>query len=122
MSIKKSRKQSHSPKLKKIPRNKQNQSKMDWKCGKLYHLTHTHTPSPLYSGYFGDRVSQTICLGWPQAMILQISASQLARIIGMSHWCLSGSRFIYLFLKGYESIKRTIWEEDPWVGEVDIKR
>jgi hypothetical protein len=31
------------------------------------------------------RVSQTICLGWLPTSILLISASQVARIIGMSH-------------------------------------
>jgi hypothetical protein len=39
------------------------------------------------SGYFGDRVSQTVCSVWPWTMILLISASQVARITGMSHWC-----------------------------------
>jgi hypothetical protein len=28
----------------------------------LYCLS--HTPSPFFSGYFGDGVSGTICLGW----------------------------------------------------------
>jgi hypothetical protein len=28
------------------------------------------------------------------AVVLLISASQVARIIGMSHWCLAGDRFI----------------------------
>jgi hypothetical protein len=36
---------------------------------------------PIFSGHFGDGVLQTICLGWPQTMILPISA----RITGMSH-------------------------------------
>jgi hypothetical protein len=31
------------------------------------------------------QVSWTICPGWPQTVILQISVSQVARIIGMSH-------------------------------------
>jgi hypothetical protein len=39
-----------------------------------------------YFGYFGGRVSRNICLGWPQISILQISASQIAEITGMSHW------------------------------------
>jgi hypothetical protein len=30
-------------------------------------------------------VSQTICLGWPRTEIFWISASQVARITGMSH-------------------------------------
>jgi hypothetical protein len=29
----------------------------------------------------------TICPGWPQAAILSISVSQVARITGMSHGC-----------------------------------
>jgi hypothetical protein len=49
----------------------------------LWHLS--HTSSPFYSGYFKDGVSWTICPGWLPTEILQISASQVARIIGMSH-------------------------------------
>jgi hypothetical protein len=33
-------------------------------------------------------VSQTICSGWPRAMLVTISTSQLARITGVSHQCL----------------------------------
>jgi hypothetical protein len=36
------------------------------------------------SGYFENVVLRTICLGWA---ILPISASQVARITGMSHQC-----------------------------------
>jgi hypothetical protein len=49
----------------------------------LYCLS--HTSSPICSGYFGDEVSWSICLGWPRAMILLISASQVARITDMSY-------------------------------------
>jgi hypothetical protein len=38
-------------------------------------------------------VSQTSCLDWPQTEILPISASQEARITGMSHQCL-GQRLL----------------------------
>jgi hypothetical protein len=31
-------------------------------------------------------VSRILCPGWPLIVILQISASQVARITGMSHW------------------------------------
>jgi hypothetical protein len=53
-------------------------------------------------GFFWDRVSQTICLGWFQSEILLISDSWVARITGMSHWCPAGpKRFscckIYIF-------------------------
>jgi hypothetical protein len=40
--------------------------------------------SPFYSGCFGDGALWTVCPGWPQATILLISASQVARIIGLS--------------------------------------
>jgi hypothetical protein len=40
-----------------------------------------------------EMMSQTICLSWPQTMILLISASQIARITGMSHPCLANSIF-----------------------------
>jgi hypothetical protein len=43
--------------------------------------------------------TQTICLGWPQTLILPISASQVARITGMSyqhlatvHYLMDGDR------------------------------
>jgi hypothetical protein len=40
------------------------------------------TPPVLFDeGCFGDRVSRTICPGWPQTAILLISASWVARII-----------------------------------------
>jgi hypothetical protein len=52
----------------------------------LYHLS--NTSSPFCSGYLGDGILQIICLGWPRTMILPISASKVARITGVSHWCL----------------------------------
>jgi hypothetical protein len=48
----------------------------------------SHTSSAFCSGYFGDGVSWTICLGWPCTEILLISASQVARIIGKHCWLL----------------------------------
>jgi hypothetical protein len=39
-------------------------------------------------------VTQTICPGWPQAFILPIAASQVARIIDMSLQCLIYARFL----------------------------
>jgi hypothetical protein len=41
--------------------------------------------SPFCSGYFGDGVSQTTFLSWPLTTVLPISASQIARITGVSH-------------------------------------
>jgi hypothetical protein len=49
----------------------------------LYYLS--HTSSTFFSGYFGDGVSQTICPGWSWAVILPVSAFQVARILGISH-------------------------------------
>jgi hypothetical protein len=49
----------------------------------------SHTSSPLCSGYFGDGISQTIYSGWPQTSMLPISASQVAKITGVSHWRLT---------------------------------
>jgi hypothetical protein len=39
--------------------------------------------------FFGDGVMRTICPNWPQTSILPISASQEAKITGMSHTCLA---------------------------------
>jgi hypothetical protein len=46
-----------------------------------------HLQSIFCSAYFGDGVLGTICLGWPPTSLLPISASQVARITGMSHRC-----------------------------------
>jgi hypothetical protein len=62
-----------------------------WKAGTL--LLEPRS-SPLYSGYFGHGVSHTICLGWPQTALFLISASQVARMTGMSRhtWLASSFR------------------------------
>jgi hypothetical protein len=45
------------------------------------------TPPALFcDGFFQDRGSWTICLGWLRTVILLISASWVARVIGVSHW------------------------------------
>jgi hypothetical protein len=49
----------------------------------------SRTSSPFFFGYFGDCSSWIICLGCPQSSILLISVSQVARITGVSHWCLA---------------------------------
>jgi hypothetical protein len=46
-------------------------------------------PIFFYEGFFRDRVSRTVCLGWLLTVILLVSASWVARIIGVSHWCLA---------------------------------
>jgi hypothetical protein len=45
----------------------------------------SHASSTFCSGYFGDRVSHTICLDCPRTMSLLISTSQVARITGISY-------------------------------------
>jgi hypothetical protein len=35
--------------------------------------------------YFGEGISQTICLSWLPTTVLPISASHIARMTGMSH-------------------------------------
>jgi hypothetical protein len=60
------------------------------------------TPPALFCEvFFQDKVSQTICPGWLQTAIFLIYASWVARITGMSHWCLAtlvifkiGSKFM----------------------------
>jgi hypothetical protein len=48
-------------------------------------------------GYFGDEVLQTVCQGWPRTMILPISASEIARITGVSHPHSAEMPFFFLF-------------------------
>jgi hypothetical protein len=59
----------------------------------LYHLRHTFC-----SGYFGEEVSQSIYPGWPQTLVIPISASPIARITGVSHRHLAGSSFSFLWV------------------------
>jgi hypothetical protein len=60
----------------------------------LYCLSYIFSPS--CSSYFGDEVLQTIFPGWPWD--LQVSASQVARIMGLSHQSpdLSLLKFLWL--------------------------
>jgi hypothetical protein len=44
-------------------------------------------PALLCVAYFQDRVSQTLCPVWLQTTTLLITASWVARIIALSHWC-----------------------------------
>jgi hypothetical protein len=49
----------------------------------------SHSTSPILWWVFSRRVrvSRTIYPGWPWTTILLISASWVARITGVSHWC-----------------------------------
>jgi hypothetical protein len=48
---------------------------------------------------FSDRVSRAICLGWLRTAILLISASWVARIIGVSHWCPASIHLFFAQIK-----------------------
>jgi hypothetical protein len=62
--------------------------------------------------YFGDGVLQMICLGWPWTTILS-SASQVIRIIGMSHNHLAHV-FIWLCLEKMTLLSITVgWD---WIS------
>jgi hypothetical protein len=63
-------------------------------------------------GFFQDRVSWTICLGWFPTMISLISASWEARITGMSHWCQHtciGAWLIFIFFYLIFIFLSTLW-------------
>jgi hypothetical protein len=56
----------------------------------------SHSTSPIFCDrVFRDRVSWTICLGWLQTVIFLISASWVARIIGVSYRSLALVSFSY---------------------------
>jgi hypothetical protein len=50
------------------------------------HFEPLHQPF-LVMGFYQDTVSKTICPGWLLISILQISASWVAGIAGVNHWC-----------------------------------
>jgi hypothetical protein len=58
------------------------------------HLELLHQPYFFFNGCFWDRVSQTICPGWLWIAILLISASWVAGITDVSHWCPAGLWFL----------------------------
>jgi hypothetical protein len=64
-------------------------------CSSFFFCTETWTqglhlePALFLWRIFWDRISGTICLGWLQIVVLLISASWVARITGLSHWCLA---------------------------------
>jgi hypothetical protein len=61
----------------------------------LYHLNHTTRQFALV--ILEMEFSWTVCLGWPWTTTLPISASQVARITGLSHWCPTHSLLIPLY-------------------------
>jgi hypothetical protein len=58
-------------------------------------------PGPLHQpllymcgGFFQERFSQSICLGWFQTVIILISASRVASMTGVSQWCLAQNHIL----------------------------
>jgi hypothetical protein len=72
-----------------------------------------YVSSTFWRGYFGDGVLQTICLDWSWTMILQISTSQVIRIIGMIHQHLAS-----LFWKEDNCFPAVV--EQGWYDESNI--
>jgi hypothetical protein len=58
---------------------------------------------------FRDRVSQTLCLGWFQTSILLISASWVAGITGVSHWCLASRIEFNLSFIFHSTLEEVCW-------------
>jgi hypothetical protein len=69
------------------------------------------------NGYFQDMVSWTICPSGPRTWILLISASQVARIIGVSHLCLPWGFLFYcwVWIQGLVHMKQVVyhWATPP---------
>jgi hypothetical protein len=76
---------------------------------KQAHYCLSHTSIPFCSGYFGDGILQTVCLDWARISILLISASQVARIIGVSHLTQLGWHFFHLYLCSLLSISLSMF-------------
>jgi hypothetical protein len=68
-------------------------------------------PALFYGGFFKIGPHGTICLGWLQTTILLISASWVARIIGVSHRCLAGFTFLILFFFFKYEMEWESWED-----------
>jgi hypothetical protein len=60
----------------------------------------------LFFWRWGGEVLQTICLGWLQNSILPVSASQVARITGVSHRCPALAKYSYSHI--------LVWEHLLW--------
>jgi hypothetical protein len=80
-----------------------------------------HSTSHFFvKGFFRDRVSQTVSPGWLRTSILLISASQVARIVGVSPQQLCGS-CEGLCLSVWSSLSACSHLEGPssWAGYID---
>jgi hypothetical protein len=87
-------------------------------------LCHLSSPPALFCvGYFQDRGSWIIFLGWPWTLIFLISASWV-RIIDVSHWCPANSFFFFFYetwARTEFSICRSFWNHPPWILTAFIK-
>jgi hypothetical protein len=64
-----------------------------------WYTTWSTLPALICVGYFWDRVSQTIFLGWLRTMVLLITASRVVRIKGASHQHLADCFVFFLLLQ-----------------------
>jgi hypothetical protein len=62
------------------------------------------TPPILFVEYFQDRVSRTICPGWPWTAILLISEPWVARITGVNYQCPAEDVFLLMRKKPHSLI------------------
>jgi hypothetical protein len=62
-----------------------------------------HTSNLFCSGYFADGFYWSIYLGWPQIVILLISVSEVARIIGISHQHTTEDKYLNWVMFGLKS-------------------
>jgi hypothetical protein len=73
----------------------------------------SHTSSPFFSDYFGRWGScELFVWSWPKIRILQISVSQVARILGMNHWHQAHPS---LLTQSLVKISPQIWHKAFWV-------
>jgi hypothetical protein len=63
-------------------------------------------------GVFRDKASWTVCLGWLQTTILLITASLVARIIGVRHRHPAYNNIFYLSWRDWKSITHWNFSSD----------
>jgi hypothetical protein len=72
------------------------------KQGKVLRCLWSLFELPSCDEIFWDRVSQSVSPGWLWTVSLLISTSWVARIIGMSHWCLTQTGSLIVILLQFE--------------------
>jgi hypothetical protein len=61
------------------------------------HFTACATPPVRFARIILEMGGLEPCWGWPRTVILPISASQVAKIIDMSHWRPAASRLLMVY-------------------------